>query len=215
MTAPIVHVVDDDEPLRTALGRLLRTQGYDVRTYASAGEFLIVPPVGKSGCLILDLQMPGPSGLALQDALEHHNVTLPIVFLTGHGDVTSSVRAMKGGAVDFLTKPVEPEVLLRAVAIALARDDELRGSRMRLALARSRWATLTDREREVFERVVKGTLNKLIAADLGISERTVKAHRHEVMAKMGARSVAELVETAQQLRELGGLLQPAQVTRAP
>ena len=122
---------------------------------------------------------------------------------------------MKGGAVDFLTKPVEPEVLLRAVAIALARDDELRGSRVRLALARSRWATLTEREREVFERVVKGTLNKLIAVDLGISERTVKAHRHEVMAKMGARSVAELVETAQQLRELGVLSQPAKGTRAP
>ena len=215
MTAPIVHVVDDDEPLRTALARLLRTQGYDVRTYASAGEFLIVPPVGKSGCLILDLQMPGPSGLALQDALEYHKVTLPIVFLTGHGDVASSVRAMKGGAVDFLTKPVEPGVLLQAVAIALARDDELRGSRARLALARSRWATLTERERDVFERVVKGTLNKLIAADLGISERTVKAHRHEVMAKMGARSVAELVETAQQLRELGVPLPPAKETRAP
>ncbi len=203
MTLPIVHVVDDDEPLRTGLERLLRTKSYDVRTYASAGEFLMKPPAEGSGCLILDLQMPGPSGLALQDALEHHQVTLPIVFLTGHGDVASSVRAMKAGAVDFLTKPVEPDVLLEAVAIALARDGNLRGSRMRLAIAKSRWATLTEREREVFQGVIKGALNKVIAADLGIAERTVKAHRHEVMAKMGVRSVAELVEMAHLLRDVG------------
>jgi FixJ family two-component response regulator len=200
MTVPIVHVVDDDEPLRTGLVRLLRANGYEVRAYASAGDFLMTPPAGGPGCLVLDLQMPGPSGLALQEALERYAVTLPIVFLTGHGDVASSVRAMKAGAVDFLTKPVEPDVLLQAVAVALARDGDHRGSRAGLVVARSRWATLTEREREVFERVVTGTLNKLIGAELGITERTVKAHRHQVMAKMGVRSVAELVEMAHLLR---------------
>jgi FixJ family two-component response regulator len=200
MNAPIVHVVDDDEPLRTALVRLLRTKGYEVRTYASAGDFLMTPPAGEHGCLILDLQMPGPSGLALQEALERYAVTLPVVFLTGHGDVASSVRAMKAGAVDFLTKPVEPDLLLQAVAVALARGGEHRASRGAVAVARSRWATLTERERDVYERVVKGTLNKVIAVELGITERTVKAHRHEVMAKMGVGSVAELVEMAHLLR---------------
>ena len=208
MPAPIIHVVDDDEPLRIALVRLLRVKGYEVRTYASAGDFLITPPSEAPGCLILDLQMPGPSGLALQDALERSAVTLPIVFLTGHGDVASSVRALKAGAVDFLTKPVEPDVLLAAVAIALARDDKLRASRAGVAVARSRWATLTEREREVFEHVVAGSLNKVIAGELGITERTVKAHRHEVMAKMGARSVAELVGMAHLLRGPGVLTKP-------
>jgi FixJ family two-component response regulator len=200
MTLAIVHVVDDDEPMRTALVRLLRTKGYEVRTYASAGDFLIAPPVGGNGCLILDLQMPGPGGLALQEALARRAVTLPIIFLTGHGDVASSVRAMKAGALDFLTKPVVPDVLLDAVAHALARDAESQASRADLAVARSRWATLTDRERDVFERVVTGALNRSIATSLGITERTVKAHRHEVMAKMGARSLAELVDMAHLLR---------------
>jgi FixJ family two-component response regulator len=208
MTVPTVHVVDDDEPLRTALARLLRTKGYEVRTYASAGDFLITPPAGGQGCLILDLRMPGPSGLALQEALDRYAVTLPIVFLTGHGDVASSVRAMKAGAVDFLTKPVEPDVLLQAVAVALGRDGELRASRADLAIAKARWATLTERERDVFDRVVAGTLNKVIAADLGITERTVKAHRHEVMAKMGAGSLAELVDMGHLLRGSSALSRP-------
>jgi len=209
MTAPVVYVVDDDEPFRTAIVRLLRPKGYEVRTYASAGDFLMTPPSSGAGCLILDLQMPGPSGLALQESLERYEVMLPIVFLTAHADVASSVRAMKAGAVDFLTKPVEPEVLLQAVATALARDDELRASRAGLAVARSRWATLTKRERDVFDRVVSGTLNKVIAGELGITERTVKAHRHEVMAKMGVRSLPELVEMAHLLRALGAALPPS------
>jgi FixJ family two-component response regulator len=207
MTA-IVHVVDDDEPMRLGLARLLRAKGYEVRTYASAGDFLVAPPLEGTGCLILDLQMPGPSGLALQEALERHAVRLPVVFLTGHGDVASSVRAMKAGALDFLTKPVEPDILLEAVANAVARDSERHASRASLAIARSRWGTLTERERDVFERVVTGTLNKLIAAELGITERTVKAHRHEVMAKMGVRSVAELVDLAHLLRDANASSRP-------
>jgi FixJ family two-component response regulator len=201
MSAETIHVVDDDDAMRVALVRLLRAKGYEVRAYASAGDFLVAPPVGSNGCLILDLEMPGPSGLALQEALERYGVTLPIVFLTGHGDVASSVRAMKAGALDFLTKPVEPEVLLEAVANALARDAERQTSRAGLAVAKSRWATLTERERDVFERVVSGALNKSVAVELGITERTVKAHRHEVMAKMGVRSLPELVDMAHLLRQ--------------
>jgi FixJ family two-component response regulator len=213
MTAATVHIVDDDEPMRVALTRLLRTKGYDVRTYASAGDFLVAPPVGGPACLVLDLQMPGPGGLALQEALTRQQVSLPIVFLTGHGDVDSSVRAMKAGALDFLTKPVEPEVLLAAVASALARDAERRTSRASLAVVRARWATLTERERSVFERVITGTLNKLIAGELGITERTVKAHRHEVMAKMGAHSLAELIDLAHLLRGANSLVVPPNFPR--
>jgi FixJ family two-component response regulator len=188
VSAPLIHVVDDDEQMRTALARLLRAEGYEVRAYASAGEFLLAAPKEGSGCLILDLQMPGPSGLDLQQA-----VSLPIVFLTGRGDIASSVRAMKAGAVDFLTKPVEPAVLLRAVAAALERN---RSASARQE-ARARYESLTARERSVLEQVVAGKANKEIARALGITERTVKMHRAQVMRKMRAASVAELVRTAQ------------------
>ena len=178
----VIHVVDDDETLRVALTRLLNAEGYEVRTYASAGDFLLQKP--RSGCVVLDLQMPGPSGLELQQAL-----SLPIVFLTGHGDIESGVRAMKAGAVDFLTKPVEPAALLKAVQAALARHAEQEN----LDRARTRYEALTARERSVFEHVVAGKANKEIARALGISERTVKMHRAQVMEKMQAGSVAELV----------------------
>ena len=209
MTVAVIHVVDDDELLRIALVRLLRAKGYEVRTYASAGEFLLelLPP--GPGCVVLDLRMPGPSGLELQAALGRHEIALPIIFLTGHGDVASSVRAMKAGAVDFLTKPVEPEVLLSAIDAALARDREARSVREGLAVAKARWATLTERERAVFARVVVGALNKQVAAEFGITERTVKAHRAQVMAKMGTRSLAELVLMADLLRVSGGIAPPA------
>jgi FixJ family two-component response regulator len=197
--APIVHVVDDDGAVRTALTRLLRAAGFAVRTYASAGEFLLVPPVDEPGCLVLDVSMPGPSGLDLQESLAQRRAPLPIVFLTGQGDIPMSVRAMKAGAVDFLTKPVKRQALLNAVRSAVAREAQQRTSferRRRLWWCHN---TLTPREREVFVHVVTGKLNKQIAAELGTTERTVKAHRVQVMHKMRVSSLAELVYTAAQL----------------
>jgi FixJ family two-component response regulator len=187
VSVAVIHVVDDDEDMRTGLARLLRAEGYEVRTYASAGDFLLAAPPPASGCIILDLQMPGPSGLELQQA-----VSLPIVFLTGRGDVASSVRAMKAGAVDFLTKPVEPADLLKAIEGALERGRAAHAQRG----VQARYAALTPRERAVFEQVVAGKQNKQIARALGITERTVKMHRAQVMAKMQAGSLAELVRSA-------------------
>jgi FixJ family two-component response regulator len=197
---PIVHVVDDDDSVRTGVVRLLQAAGFEARGYASAGEFLL----GRSdrnapGCVVLDVRLPGPSGLDLQEALARLAVPLPIVFLTGHGDIPMSVRAIKGGAVDFLTKPVSRDTLLAAVRTALARDAETRAARARVHALRARYETLTPREREVFAGVVAGKLNKQIAADLGTAERTVKAHRAQVMDKMHVASVAELVHIADQL----------------
>ena len=188
MSIPVIHVVDDDADVRTALARLLRAEGYEVLTYSSAGDFLLKPPAPGAGCVVLDLQMPGPSGLDLQQA-----VSLPIVFLTGRGDVQSSVRAMKAGAVDFLTKPVEPAALLKAITAALERNRSMRARQDALAC----YERLTARERSVFEQVVGGKPNKQIARTLGITERTVKMHRAQVMAKMQAGSLADLVRTAQ------------------
>ena len=197
---PIVHVVDDDDSVRTGVVRLLQAAGFEARGYASAGEFLL----GRSdrnapGCVVLDIRLPGPSGLDLQEALARLAVPLPIVFLTGHGDIPTSVRAIKGGAVDFLTKPVSRDTLLAAVRTALARDAETRAARARVHALRARYETLTPREREVYAGVVAGKLNKQIAAELGTAERTVKAHRAQVMDKMQVASVAELVHVADQL----------------
>jgi FixJ family two-component response regulator len=201
--APIVHVVDDDDSLRTAVLRLLRAAGFQVRGHASAGEFLLAQPGNGPGCVVLDVHMPGPSGLDLQTAFEERDDALPIVFLTGYGDIPMSVRAMKAGAVDFLTKPVQREALLNAVRNALARDAENRNARDGLGLLRSRFETLTAREQAVFTSVVAGKLNKQIAAELGISERTVKAHRAQVMAKMQVTSLAKLVHVAEKLHGIG------------
>jgi FixJ family two-component response regulator len=203
--APIVHVVDDDDSVRTAVVRLLQAAGYEARGYASAGAFLL----GRSdrsapGCVVLDVRLPGPSGLDLQEALARLDASLPIVFLTGHGDIPMSVRAMKAGAVDFLTKPANRDVLLAAVRAALARDTETRAAREGLREFRVRYDSLTPREREVFAGVVAGKLNKQIAAELGTAERTIKAHRAQVMEKMQVASVAELVHVADQLREVPG-----------
>jgi FixJ family two-component response regulator len=178
---PTIHVVDDDDSLRTAVMRLLRAAGYEVRGYPSAGEFLLARTPGTRGCVILDVCMPGPSGLDLQAALGERDDALPIIFLTGQGDIPMSVRAMKAGAVDFLTKPVEREALLSAVQNALVRDAENRAVRSRATALHSCYQTLTLRERAVFALVVAGKLNKHVATELGISERTVKAHRAAVM----------------------------------
>jgi FixJ family two-component response regulator len=202
MTAPTptIHVVDDDDSLRSALTRLLRAAGYEVRGYPSAGAFMLAGPGDAPGCVVLDVRMPGPSGLDLQAAFGERDDALPIVFLTGHGDIPMSVRAMKAGAVDFLTKPVRREALLTAVRNALARDAERRAARGRTGALQARYETLTPRERAVFALVVAGNLNKHVAAELGISERTVKAHRAQVMEKMHASSLAELVQLAEQLQ---------------
>jgi FixJ family two-component response regulator len=166
--------------------------------YSTGAEFLADPPK-EAGCIVLDLRLPGPSGLELQERLTTAENPLPIVFLTGHGDVPKSVRAMKAGAVDFLTKPVEPSVLLDAVARAIARDVESRAVRMRQRESRGRYNRLTQREREVFAHLISGQLNKQIGFDLGITERTTKIHRHQVLAKMEADSVADLVRMANDL----------------
>jgi FixJ family two-component response regulator len=205
MTAPpLIHIVDDDDSLRSALQRLLAAAGYRVRAYASAGEFLLDPPADAPGCLLLDLRMPGPSGLDLQEALVRHGIRLPVIFLSGHGDLATGVRAMKAGAVDFLSKPVEREPLLAAVARALERDAAQRAARGVDRDLQDRYAQLTAREREVFELVAAGRLNKQIADALGIAERTVKAQRAQVMAKLGAANAAELGRIAAQLRGRAG-----------
>jgi len=200
--APLIHVVDDDDSLRTALLRLLGAAGFEARGYASTGEFLLHAPSDRHGCLLLDIRLPGVSGLDLQAALQGRGVALPVIFLTGHGDVASSVRAMKAGAVDFLAKPVERAILFDAVARALALDAAQRMARDEADRLRARFATLTPREREVFDGIVAGRLNKQIADDLGIAERTVKAQRAQVLAKLGADSAAELGRLAERLQNL-------------
>jgi FixJ family two-component response regulator len=197
----IVHVVDDDDSFRKSLMRLLKAAGYEARAYPSASEFILANPIETPGCVLLDVRMPGRDGFDLQDAMTRSGATMPVIFLTGHGDIPMSVRAMKAGAVDFLTKPVEREALLAAVRTALTLDAECRSAAERLHGLRVRFESLTIRERAVFDLVVAGTLNKQIAAQLGISERTVKAHRAQVMEKMHATSLADLVHIAGHLRE--------------
>jgi len=201
-TAPLIHVVDDDASLRTALLRLLDAAGFEARGYASTGDFLLQPVPDRPGCVLLDVRMPGPSGLELQAALQSRGIALPVVFLTGHADVASSVRAMKAGAVDFLTKPVQRHTLLDALRRALARDASARTARDEAVRLRAIFATLTPRERKVFDLIAAGKLNKQIADELGIAERTVKMTRAQVMAKLGAGSAAELGGLAERLRRL-------------
>jgi len=201
-TAPVIHVVDDDDSLRAALLRLIGAAGFEARGYASAGDFLLQPPPEGPGCLLLDLRMPGPSGVDLQAALQRQGIDLPVVFMTGYGDVASSVRAMKAGAVDFLTKPVERDALFDALHRALARDSAQRLVGGEAQALRARFESLRPREREVFDRIVAGRLNKQIADELGISERTVKMERAQVMAKLGVGSAAELGRLAERLHHL-------------
>ena len=198
--SPAVHLVDDDEALRTALSRLLRAAGHEVRVYASAAEFLMARHGSMRGCLLLDVRMPGgPTGLELHHALVRQGEMLPVVFLTGHGDIPMSVQAVKSGAFDFLTKPVRRDDLLKTVAAALEADETSwqSGAQRRDLLRRE--ASLTPTEREVFRRVVAGEPNKMIAVELGCAERTVKAHRSQVMCKMAAASLPELVSMASEI----------------
>jgi len=199
---PLIHVVDDDDSLRSALLLLLSAGGFEARGYGSAGDFLLNPLPDRPGCVLLDLRLPGPSGLDLQEALRDKGIRLPVIFLTGHADVPTSVRAMKTGAVDFLAKPVGRETLFEALQRALALDAAGRADRAEASRLRARFANLTPREREVFELVVAGRLNKQIAGQLGIAERTVKADRAQVLAKLGVGSAAELGAYAERLRQL-------------
>jgi FixJ family two-component response regulator len=196
---PVVYVIDDDASFRKAVSRLLRSAGLEVETLASAGEFLERPVEDRPSCLVLDVRMPGPSGMDLQAALQETARNIPIVFMTGHGDVSTSVRAMKKGAVDFLEKPFRAPELLACVERGLARSRQSRVEGAERAAVERRFATLTSRERDVLRLVVTGMLNKQIAAELGIAEKTVKIHRGHVTQKMEAGSVAELVRMVQKL----------------
>lgn len=198
---PLIHVVDDDASMRTALLKLLTEVGFEVRGYSSAGEFLLQDAPDRPGCVLLDMRMPGPSGLDLQAAMRRQNLMLPVIFLTGHGTVASSVTAMKAGAVDFLTKPVKREVLLDALERALAADATRRTAQEDASRLQARFASLTPRQRQVFDHIVAGKLNKQIAYELDIAERTVKREREQVMLKLDASSVADLGRLAELLHQ--------------
>jgi FixJ family two-component response regulator len=201
---PVIHVVDDDASFRVAISRLLNVSGYEVADYESAAVFLRALEEAKPGCILLDVEMPDLGGLQLQDKLSKLSRGWPIIFMTGHGDIPMSVRAIKAGAEDFLSKPVSGEILLEAIKRALVRYAAMQHRQDQLETLRSLVATLTPREAEVFALMVRGKLNKQMAHALGTSERTVKAHRHMVMNKLRVQSFAEAVSIAERL----GLLAP-------
>jgi FixJ family two-component response regulator len=197
--AAVIQVVDDDPSVRTSLGRVLRTAGYRVVLHDSANHLLQNLPEMERGCILLDVKMPDLTGPELQDVLAGINFELPIIFLTGHGDFPTSVKAIKAGAEDFLAKPTPRKVLLEAIERALQRYDDRHEQNYHLASCRAHLNALTPREREVFDLVVRGKLNKQIGHALGTSERTIKAHRHNIMQKFEAGSLAELVSIAEHL----------------
>jgi FixJ family two-component response regulator len=198
-TAPTIHIVDDDASFRTSMSRLLQASGYQTKLYASGNAFLESLPIDKAGCILLDLQMSGVQGFELQEHLARIGNTLPIIFLTAHGDIRAGVQAIKAGAEDFLPKPVSKEALFECVDRALARNVKQRQHQDRLSAMRSLAARLTPREAEVFALVVRGKLNKQIAHELGTTVRTIKAHRQALMAKLGVKSLAEAVSIAERL----------------
>jgi len=200
-----VHIVDDDASFRTAIERRLKRAGYEVATYHSAQQFLAcLPDEDDRGCILLDVRIPELSGPELQEKLGKLGSTLPIVFLSGYADVSTTVKTIKAGAEDFLTKPVSSEQLLAAIEKAMTHQEAARGLKQKLDVLRAQLGTLTPRERQVFDRVVQGKINKQIAQQLGTTERTIKAHRHRVMEKMKIQSLAELVSIAERLGILTG-----------
>jgi FixJ family two-component response regulator len=195
----VVFVIDDDESMRRSLDTLLRSVGLDVRLFSSAQEFMRAKQPDAPGCLVLDVRLPGMSGLTFQEELAKAGIALPVIFITGHGDVPMTVRAMKAGAAEFLIKPFDEQVLLDAIHAAIERDRAKRRDAASLAEVQARYRALTEREREVMTLVVSGRVNKQIAAELGLSLVTVKVHRGQVMRKMRAKSVPELVRMADRL----------------
>jgi FixJ family two-component response regulator len=198
MTGPTVHIVDDDKSFLIAMSRLLRASGYATRTYASAREFFAGPYAEEPGCVVVDLEMPDVAGLDLQAALAQSRAPLPVLFLTGHANTASTVQAMRGGAEDFLEKTAAKDALLDAVRRAVQRDQREREARSHRDEIRARFAAISAREREVLGHVLRGRLNKQIACDLGIHERTVKVHRKAIMTKLCVRSVAALAQLSQE-----------------
>ena len=197
---PMVYVVDDDLSVRRSMGRLLRCAGFQVETFASAREFLAYPRRDVPACLVLDVRMPDLGGLELQRELNRLGNTVPVIFITAHGDIPMSVRAMKAGAFEFLTKPFQTAHLLEAIRQALARDAVAHEERMEVREVRARYKQLTPREREVMALITAGRLNKQVAGELETAERTVKFHRANIMQKMRAKSLADLVRMAETLR---------------
>jgi RNA polymerase sigma factor (sigma-70 family) len=199
MGSPVIHVVDDDSSYRTSIFRLLNASGYQVAAYDSATAFLNAIASARPGCILLDVQMPSLSGLQLQEELAKLSRGWPIIFMTGHGDIPTTVRAIKAGAEDFLSKPISKQILLEAIERALARHAATQQSLEQLDALQSLVSTLTPREAEVFLLMARGKPNKQIAHQLGISERTIKAHRHMVMQKLQVRSFAETVSIAERV----------------
>jgi FixJ family two-component response regulator len=195
----VAFVVDDDASMRRSLDSLLRSVGLDVHLFSSAQEFMQAPRPDAPGVLVLDVRLPGMSGLALQEELAKAGVLLPVIFLTGHGDVPMTVRAMKAGAAEFLTKPFDEQMLLDAIHAAIERDRARRGAAASLEVLQARYRELTDRERQVMKLVVTGRANKQVAGELGLSVVTLKVHRGQVLRKMQAKSIAELVRMADRL----------------
>ena len=202
---PTVFIIDDDPDVRESLSRLVRAAGFAVEAFDSADAFLSVYVEDRPGCLVTDIRMPGMNGLDLQERMRSEGSSMPTIVLTGYGDVPGAVRALKGGAIDFLQKPYEPDVLLVRIAEALAKDARTREAKEQAAEVETRLSQLTPRERQVMSLVIEGKANKVIAVDLGISERTVELHRGRVMQKLGARSVPDLIRKVDLKSDSGSL----------